>query len=352
MNFVLLSFGGWAVSAVRESPLILLPMFRFTALRFLCLVLAMVFCILPATPALGWGPDGHRIVNRLAAEKLPAEVPEFLRTPAAIDEIEYLGPEPDRWRSANEPELNATQAPEHFIDLELADMVGKLPRRRYEFIAALYATGLTHPDQARDLRPEKVGLQPWVTNEVYQRLQAALREYREQTARHEDTKAVEAAAIFYAGWLGHYVGDGSMPLHTTINYNGWVEKENPKQYVTSPGIHSQWESGFVHQNIKAADVAPFVAPVKTLGDPFEDYVAYLRASHALVEQVYELESTHGFEGAGTPESRQFTAERLAAGASELRDMIATAWEQSAKPVPPWHEATPVPRSTTPRTERY
>jgi hypothetical protein len=324
-------------------------MFRFTALRFLSLVVATVLCILPATPAFAWGPDGHRIVNRLGAEKLPAEVPEFLRTQAAIDEIEYLGPEPDRWRSANEPELNAAQAPEHYIDLELADMVGKLPRRRYDFIAALYATGLTHPNEARDLRPEKVGLQPWVTNEVYQRLQAALREYREQAARHEDTKAVEAAAIFYAGWLGHYVGDGSMPLHTTVNYNGWVEKENPKQYVTSPGIHSKWESAFVHQNLKAADAAPFVAPMKTLGDPFEDYVVYLRASHTLVERVYELEKAHGFDGAGTAESRQFTAERLAAVASELRNMIVTAWEQSAKPVPPWHEAAPIPRSTTPRS---
>jgi hypothetical protein len=317
--------------------------------RLLSFVVAALTSLLPATPAFAWGPDGHRIVNRLAAEKLPAEVPEFLRTPAAVDEIEYLGPEPDRWRSANEPELNAAQAPEHYIDLELADMVGKLSRRRYDFIAALYATGLTHPDQALVLRPERVGLQPWVTNEVYQRLQAALREYREQAARHEDTKAVEAAAIFYAGWLGHYVADGSMPLHTTVNYNGWVEKENPKQYVISPGIHSEWESGFVHRTMKPADAEPLMTPVKTLPDPFEDYVAYLRASHALVERVYELEKAHGFEGAGTTESRQFTAERLAAGASELRNMIVTAWEQSARPVPAWHEPTPVPRSTGSQT---
>jgi hypothetical protein len=231
-------------------------------------------------------------------------------------------------------------------------MVGKLPRRRYDFIAALYATGLTHPDEARDLRPEKVGLQPWVTNEVYQRLQAALREYREQSARHADTRAAEATAIFYAGWLGHYVGDGSMPLHTTVNYNGWVGKENPNQYVTSPGIHSQWESVFVHRNMKAADVEPFVAPVKTLNDPFEDYVAYLRASNGLVERVYQLEKAHGFEGAGSAESRQFTAERLGAGASELRDMIVTAWEKSAIAAPPYRPGPPVPRSTAPRAEQY
>ena len=291
-------------------------------------------------------------MNRLAAENLPASLPEFLRSRAAIEEIEYLGPEPDRWRSPNEAELNAAQAPEHYIDLELADMVGPLPRRRYDFVAALYAAGLTHPDLARDLRPEKVGLQPWVTNEVYQRLQAALREYREQTARHEDTKPVEAAVIFYAGWLGHYVGDGAMPLHTTVDYNGWTEKDNPNQYVTSPGIHSQFESAFVHRNIKAADAQTLMAPLKTLGDPFGDYIAYLRGSHTLVERVYQLEKAQGFTGAGTPESRRFTAERLAAGASELRDMIVTAWEQSAKPAPPYHEPPAIPRSTTPRPAAY
>ncbi len=312
---------------------------------------AAIFCFLlsfACRPGFAWGPDGHRIINRLAVEKLPVDVPQFLRSSSALDEIEYLGPEPDRWRGANEPELNAAQAPEHFIDLELADMVGKLPRRRYDYIAALYAAGLTHPNEAKELRPEKVGLQPWVTTEVYERLQAALREYRNQKGKGEDTKPVEAAAIFYAGWLGHYVGDGSMPLHTTVNYNGWVEKENPNGYVTSPGIHSQFESGFVHRNIKAADVEPLITAVKPLDDPFEDYLNYLRASHALVEQVYRIEKAQGFEGAGNSDSKQFVASRLAAGASELRDMIATAWQQSAKPVPPYQEGKPIPRSTAPR----
>src|ERR1700760_819502 len=254
-EFSIASHRSWCKSGCIENAVILLPMPRFIIPRPSIWVLSLL-CALPAMPSFAWGPDGHRIVNRLAAEKLPPEIPAFLRTESAVTEIEYLGPEPDRWRSPNEQELNAAQAPEHYIDLELADMVGTLPRRRYDFIAALYATALTHPDKAEDLRPEKVGLQPWVTNEVYQRLQAALREYREQTGRHEDTKPVEAAAIFYAGWLGHYVGDGSMPLHTTVHYNGWVEKENPNQYVTSPGIHSQWESGYVHRNMKGADAEP------------------------------------------------------------------------------------------------
>jgi hypothetical protein len=315
----------------------------FRTASVLCLV--SLSCLVPA--ALAWGPDGHRMINRLAIEKLPPDMPDFLRTPAATNEIEYLGPEPDRWRSPNEPELNAAQAPEHYIDLELADLIGKLPRNRYDYIAQLYAARITHPDQAGDLRPERVGLQPWVTNEVYQRLQAALREYRQEKAKGEDTRPVEAAAIFYAGWLGHYVGDGSMPLHTSIHYNGWVGKENPNGYVTSPGIHSQFESEFVHRNLKAGDVASLMTPAKTLSDPFEDYVSYLRDSHTLVEQVYRLEKQQGFVSAGSPESRQFVAARLAAGASELRDMIATAWQRSEKPAPEYHPAAPKPPSTTP-----
>jgi len=51
-----------------------------------------------------------------------------------------------------------------------------------------------------------------------------------------------------------------------------------------------------------------------------------------VEKVYQLEKVGGFAGAGTAESHAFTAERLAAGASMLRDMIYTAWLESAKPV--------------------
>ena len=61
-------------------------------------------------------------------------------------------------------------------------------------------------------------------------------------------------------------------------------------------------------------------------------MAYLRETKTHVERVYQLEKAGGFVGAGTPESREFTAERLAAGASMLRDMIYTAWLKSAEPV--------------------
>ncbi len=82
-------------------------------------------------------------------------------------------------------------------------------------------------------------------------------------------------------------------------------------------------------------------------DPFTDYVAYLRRSGTQIERLYQLDKVHGFDGAGTAESRDFTEARLAAGASMLRDMIYTAWLESAKPVPEWHSLTKPPTPQKP-----
>jgi len=291
---------------------------------FSALGAAALLCLFVHAPAArAWGNTGHRLVNKLAANSLPASVPEFLRSEAAISEIEYLGPEPDRWRSPAEPELNAAQALEHFIDLEPADALGPLPRKRLDFEAKVFASGQ---------RPEKIGLQPWQATEIYERLKAALREYRTLQAAHQDTRGVEAAALFYCGWLGHYVGDASQPLHTTIQYNGWVGP-NPNGYTTEHKIHWQFEGPFVDANLHEPEVQAQMTAAKTIdGDIFDGYVAYLRETKTHVEQVYQLEKAGGFVGAGTAESREFTAGRLAAGASMLRDMILTAWVRSADPV--------------------
>lgn len=296
---------------------------------------ALLLPVLFVQQSFAWGSDGHMMINRLAAEYLPSDMPAFIRSGEAIDAMEYYGPEPDRWRSPAEPELNAAQAPEHFIDLEYADLAGPLPRRRYDYIRALAAAQAKHPDLP--LTPEKVGLQPYVTSEVYERLQSAFRDYRALVADNKDTKPVECEITFLAGWLGHYVADGSMPLHTSIQYNGWVGP-NPNGYTTEHHIHALFESVYVHANVKIGDVAPLVAKSKpeVLGDVFNDYMAYLRHSNTLVEKTYQLEKAGAFADSGTPDGKAFEDQQLAAGAIELRNMIYTAWVDSAAPVPPYH----------------
>ncbi len=133
--------------------------------------------------------------------------------------------------------------------------------------------------------------------------------------------------MFYAGWLGHYVADGSQPLHTTIQYNGWVGP-NAKGYTTQHGIHAQFESAYVARNITARDFANLVHSPERIPDPFGSYVEYLRDSNRLVENVYQLEKTGGFNGEGSPEAFAFTTHRLAAGAQMLLDLWYTAWLDS------------------------
>ena len=302
--------------------------------------------------SFAWGADGHKMINRLAAAALPTDVPAFLRNGAALDAMDYLGPEPDRWKNHAEEDLSVTQSPDHFIDMEWAELVavpctageagcpasGKdFPHKRYDYIRAVEKASAAHPDL--NLTAEKIGFQPWQVEEVYERLKAGLREYRKLVAANQDTKPAETAILFYAAWLGHYVADGSQPLHDTIQYNGWTGP-NPNGYTMDHKIHAQFETMFVIAAAKSADVAPLVAATKpkVLNDEWADYLDYLRHSNSLVEKTYQLEKAGGFNGTGTPESVAFLDERMAAGAIELRDLIYTAWVRSGEPVPEHHGA--------------
>jgi len=289
--------------------------------------------LLVVQPAFAWGHDGHSMINRLAVANLPPDVPEFLRSKSAQDAMDYYAPHPDDWRNEEPKEqLYATLVPEHDIDIEWADLAGPLPRYRYEYIAALQAAQAAHPELK--LTAQSVGLLPYSTFEHYEMLKSAMRDYRRAVALKQDTKAAEAEIVVLAGFLGHFVGDGSQPLHVTYRYNGWVGP-NPHGYATDKKMHSRFEGDYVHDNIKVGDVAPLVEGTKpvVLGDVFEEYVTYLRHTNSQVEKTYQLDKEGAFTGAGTPEGKAFTDEQLAAGAVELRNMIYTAWVKSGEPIP-------------------
>ena len=285
----------------------------------------LLFVFVIPQQAWGWGSDGHVYVNRVAAEKLPQDVPAFLRN--AVAELAYLGPEPDRWREDSDPPLKSAQEPDHYIDLERIAWLDHLPEGRYEFYRKLYEKRAQTKDNPDDYLPEGVGLQPYIVMEIFGRLKSAFREYRNLLERHQPTEFVEHKIVFYAGWLGHYVADGSQPLHTTIHYNGWVGA-NPKGYATRRGIHAEFETAYVSRNIAATDFANLVHAPEHIADPFGCYMQYLRSSNGLVERVYELDKAGGFRDAGSREAFDFTAQRLAAGSQMLLNLWYTAWLDS------------------------
>ena len=303
-------------------------------LPFRAAIALVLILVLTPLPSSGWGAEGHLIINQTATRYTPSEMPKFFRH--ARTELAYLASEPDRWRDKRDEQLRYAQDPEHYIDLERVDWMPEFPRDRWQFVHALYDKRVTaaNPD---DLLPEKVGLVPYASMEVYERLRSAFRQYRQLKSDHQRTEAVEQDIVFYAGWLGHYIGDTSQPLHTTIHYDGWVGP-NPNGYTVhadpgpgvSPGLHWKFETAFVAANIKREDVTRYMHPVQRLGDPFQDYLKFLRGSHSRVERLYQLDKAKAFDGTGTPEGKQFAAEAIASGAQMLVNMWYTAWLESAE----------------------
>jgi hypothetical protein len=269
-------------------------------------------------------------INRTAAAKVPGDMPGFLRK--AADRLAYLGPEPDRWRNKSEYSVKNAQEPDHFLDLERLDGMGELPEGRYEFYRMLYERRAKAGAEGDLLLPERVGLQPYATMEVYGRLKVAFREYRRLKQEHKSTKAVEENIVFYAGWLGHYVADGANPLHTTIQYNGW-QGPNPKGFTTERGVHGNFETAFVNQHLRELRFASEVKAPVQLRHPFQDYMAYLRESQTQVEPLYELEKAGAFKEVGTSAGVQFVRKQFVRGTQMLVNLWYTAWRESAEPVP-------------------
>jgi len=287
--------------------------------------LAAAGALVPAA-VFAWGEAGHRIIGEAAALALPPSAPAFLRD--AHRRLAYLNPEPDRWHdraeSTIDPALDGATSPDHFIDMDLvppAVLASALRARdRYAYADTLASAGA---------RAQVMGFLPFRMLEMSERLRIDFRNWR---AAPDSVKPfIEQRIIDDAGVLGHYVADGSNPLHTTVRYNGWTGA-NPKGYATDKRTHSRFESAYVSANITLADVTPRVDTVArvlpNLRTAIDDY---LRESNALVERLYQLDKSHPFDANTTsPEDKAFVADRLAAAARMLRDIWWTAWVTSAQ----------------------
>jgi hypothetical protein len=273
-----------------------------------------------------WGESGHRMIGLAAAQALPADMPPFFRRAAA--QLSYLNPEPDRWRDRRErdldPALDGASAPDHFIDLELipADrLAGALAApNRFAYADTLRTLGLS---------AATVGLLPFRIIELAQRVRL---EFRLGRAAGDDStrRLIEARIINDAGILGHYVADGSNPMHASVQYNGWTGP-NPNGYATDKRMHARFETIYVDAQMKIGDITPLIPPQpRVVTNIRAATIAYLHESNAQVERLYQIDKAAAF-GAETaaPENKHFTAARLAAGARMLRDLWYSLYVSSA-----------------------
>lgn len=123
---------------------------RLVRMRGVLILVALILASLFNLPRVdAWGEHGHRISGRAAATDLPVEMPAFFRD--AAPQLEYLNPEPDRWRERAFEAMNEAFRYDHYIDLEVVPEVAMDAQDRYAYLAALYKAGVKEPEKSAGL---------------------------------------------------------------------------------------------------------------------------------------------------------------------------------------------------------
>ncbi|MHC4090191.1 MAG: phospholipase C/P1 nuclease family protein [Planctomycetota bacterium] len=299
----------------------------------------------PAAPALAWDEAGHSIVVDAAVDKLPADMPAFVRTDTARARLRYLASEPDRWRNLELAPMGQFNKPDHYFDIELLALYeltpAALPKYRYDFLEHIAAYKARHPDKDYGYDPAKdseraqawPGFAPYRICELYVQLKSSWRtlntyqRYRE-AATEAEIQAGRDNTVYLMGIMSHYVADVAQPLHTTVHYDGWTGP-NPHGYVTRKGyIHRLMDTDVIAQaGITAASLPDDVPPRRIDEDKlFRQVVAYIVESNALAEKVYDLEKRGAFDPGNEhfAEAVDFVKGRLATAAA----MQAALWESA------------------------
>jgi hypothetical protein len=320
------------------------------------LLLLSGLCFLAGQTVFAWDYEGHRLVNQLALASLPKEFPAFATTPEAQDRIAFLAGEPDRWRNTQNVELKHANGPDHYIDLEevsLYDLTPEtLPPLRYDFMAQIARSRAAHPDRFPAIDPAKdtdhtrelSGFLPWTMTEYYARLKSEfsyLKAYETAGGTPVEIANAEANIIYTMGVMGHFYGDASQPLHTSMHFNGWVGA-NPHHYTTNHSFHAWIDGGYILKTDIEGDLGDMKnklhpAQLVTLhGQPaqseqiFPAVEAFISEQNKLVEPLYQMEQEKKLSGQGETglQGKPFIEGQLIKSGQFLGDIWYSAWQQA------------------------
>jgi hypothetical protein len=295
--------------------------------RHITAAVLAVACVssIGATTMRRWGYRGHELTGHAAAANLPKDMPEFFRHASA--QLEYLNPEPDRWRAPDSiaREMNQAFQYDHFLNFEDVPAGALDAKDRWEYYKRVQAGGVQ--------KVTDVGFLPYRIMELYERLEHEFQLWRNE--KDEDRRDfIEARIINDAGILGHYVADGANPHHMTIHYNGWLAGyPNPNNYTSTKGFHSRFEAAFIETHITNDDVTPLVKQQPDrIADVHAGVMQYLTATRSHLDELYMLDKAEPFgRDTKAADHKKFAVDRLVAGADMLRAMWWTAWVKSGEP---------------------
>ncbi len=219
--------------------------------------------------ANAWGFFAHKKINRIAVFTLPSPLIGLYKK--HIDFVEEHAIDPDKRRYAVEGE-----AVRHYIDLE----------HYYDSSSSVYDIPMGW-DSAVSVYSEdsllKNGILPWNLFFTYYGLVNAFKE--------RDLEAI----LKKSADIGHYIGDATVPLHTTVNYNG--------QLTNQVGIHGFWESRV--PELFSEDYDFFTGRAEAIDRVLPFFWELIYSSHQLVQPVLEIEKELSLS---FDRSQQFTVE--------------------------------------------
>ena len=264
-------------------------------MRVAAVLLAFVIAIPSSVSA--WGFEAHKFIADRMIALLPAELkPLFERR---RDFIVERAIDPDLWRTVGWEE----ESPNHFLDFDFEAFgpypFAGLPR---DYDAAVQKFGKAVIEQE--------GLLPWRTAEFYGRLQREFALLKRQSA---PTYASDNIVLFSAV-LAHYVADGHVPLHATVNHDGQLTMQN--------GVHSRWEAELFERNRARLKIAP--PPIAPIANPRDFMFETLLASNRAAANVLESDkkATEGREFYDDAYFEAFAAGTLQVMEKRLNDSIA------------------------------
>lgn len=224
-----------------------------------------------ATPALCWDAQTHRLITRLAISASPTS-PLKAHFVAEQVQLEEFSVEPD---SVLRPMYGQAEGRRHYIDLE---NFGSDPFARLSpgFIMMEQKYGAALLDRS--------GTLPWAIEDEAQKMRA--------TWQAGDC----AEMLRHAGYLAHYVGDASQPLHTTRFYDGFTREDR--------GEHARLESTADSRVYELEELARNQAHAQQIDSVWNTVIPELRQSNALVGSVTSSDRAARLESGGNRSTYQ------------------------------------------------
>lgn len=275
--------------------------------RAACLLAACYF--LAPSPVTAWGFEAHKFIMGRAISLLPAQIRPFFEA-TRISVVEH-SIDPDLWRTAGWAE----ESSRHFLNIDAygAHPFEEVPRDLDE---AIKKHGLEFVTRN--------GTLPWRTVDVHRQLVEAFRQ--------EQPYARESIA-FFASLIGHYVSDGHVPFHATLNHDGDVTQQR--------GIHARFEAELFERYRTWMRISP--RPVFRIPDPREFMFDTLMESNGLAQPLLEADKRaaagrqrydDGYYAMFFGKGRPLLERRLSESITAVASMITAAWIEAGRPAVP------------------